>query len=229
MSDQEPMDCAKCHRPHGRCTGHNRAGGPCGKHPKKGQRVCGNHGGDSPQALAAAERRIAEAEAVEVVNSMSLRIDIAPHDALLDELGRSHGVVTFLDSMVSSIKTEDLVYGQVRQKTGGEDHGTTYEARPNVWYDMWFRERGHYLAVATACTRAGIDERRQRLAEEDGMKIAGVLGRIFTKLYEALVGALGEHAAARVVVESLWPQLIGEIVPGELRAVAEGMSEAVPA
>ena len=36
------------------CIGHNRAGAPCNKFARRGQRVCRNHGGSSPQALAKA-------------------------------------------------------------------------------------------------------------------------------------------------------------------------------
>lgn len=42
-----------------RCKGHNRAGQPCGKWALAGQLVCRNHGGASPQAKAAATRRLA--------------------------------------------------------------------------------------------------------------------------------------------------------------------------
>lgn len=45
------------------CTGHLRSGEPCRNPPLTGQRVCRYHGGGSKQALAAAERRIAEAAA----------------------------------------------------------------------------------------------------------------------------------------------------------------------
>ena len=45
-----------------RCTAHNRAGAPCGKFAMRGQAVCRNHGGASPQAIAKAERMIEIAE-----------------------------------------------------------------------------------------------------------------------------------------------------------------------
>ena len=45
-----------------RCTAHNRAGALCNKFSMKGQAVCRNHGGASPQAIAKAERMIEIAE-----------------------------------------------------------------------------------------------------------------------------------------------------------------------
>ena len=44
------------------CSAHNRAGAPCGKFSMRGQTVCRNHGGASPQAIAKAEHMIELAE-----------------------------------------------------------------------------------------------------------------------------------------------------------------------
>ena len=52
------------------CTAHNRAGAPCGKFPMRGQTVCRNHGGASPQA---------QAKAAEMVELAALRLrNLAP-------------------------------------------------------------------------------------------------------------------------------------------------------
>jgi hypothetical protein len=228
-TDDEPMEtCAKCGEIHELCRGHNARKEPCGKHPMRGQQVCRNHGGRSPQALKAADRRIAERDAVAALESFGVPIVVDHQTALLEELHRTAGAVAWLSAIVADLDRDDLVYGKVREKTGGEDHGTTKEARPNVWYQLWMDQRKHLVDVARECGRAGIEERRVRLAEEQGRMLAGVISRILTGMFNALVSALGEHAAARVVLESAWPQLVGEIVPAELRAVAVS-SEAVPA
>ena len=53
-----------------RCTAHNRAGQPCGKFAMRGQNVCRNHGGASPQA---------QAKAAEMVELAALRLrNLAP-------------------------------------------------------------------------------------------------------------------------------------------------------
>ena len=53
-----------------RCTVHNRAGAPCGKFSMRGQTVCRNHGGASPQA---------QAKAAEMVELAELRLrNLAP-------------------------------------------------------------------------------------------------------------------------------------------------------
>jgi len=227
MTD-EPMECAQCGQTHKGCSAHNARGNPCGKPPKHDMTVCRNHGGSAPQVIAAAERRKQEREAIRDLESFGLPVAIDPHSALLQELHRTAGAVAWLGAIVADLDRDSISWGQVRQKTGGEDHGNTYEAGKNVWVGLWQGERKHLVDVASACARAGIEERRVRLAEEQGRMLAGVISRILTGMFNALVDALGEHQAAKVVVESAWPQLVGEIVPAELRAVAVS-AEAVPA
>ena len=63
MNEPDPMDeTSLARRDPRRCTAHNRAGAPCGKFAMRGQAVCRNHGGASPQAIAKAERMIEIAE-----------------------------------------------------------------------------------------------------------------------------------------------------------------------
>jgi len=228
MTDENPIECRHCGQPHAKCRAHNRQGNPCGKGPLPGQRVCELHGGKSPQALEAADRRLAERTAITALENFGLPVAIDPHSALLQELHRTAGAVEWLGAIVADLDLKEIGWGKVREKVGGEDHGNTYEAGKNVWVGLWQGERKHLVDVASACARAGIEERRVRLAEEQGRMLAGVISRILTGMFNALVDALGEHAAARVVLESAWPQLVGEIVPAELRAVAVS-AEAVPA
>ena len=44
------------------CSAHNRAGQPCNKFAMRGQNICRNHGGASPQALAKAAKAVELAE-----------------------------------------------------------------------------------------------------------------------------------------------------------------------
>lgn len=58
--------CARCDTVHdpGRCNAHSRSGRQCRALPLPGQNVCHFHGGRSPQAQAAAQRRIARTRAI---------------------------------------------------------------------------------------------------------------------------------------------------------------------
>ena len=182
--------------------------------------MCRNHGGKSPQALAAADARLAEREAVLASKTFGFPIEVDPHTALLQELHRTAGVVEWLGQMVQTLDADAVAWGTTRITVGGPDHGRTSEAGRNVWVSLWQDERKHLTAVAAACAKAGIEERRVLLAESQGRVLAGVVQRILTGMYEALVHALGEHGAAHAVLERVWPEAIGVIVPTELRAVS---------
>ena len=87
MNEQDPMEevTSLVQRDPRKCTATNRQGEPCRKFSMRGQSVCKNHGGGSPQALARAE---------EMVQLAELRIrGLAPR--AVDELER---LVTGADS-----------------------------------------------------------------------------------------------------------------------------------
>lgn len=78
MTTDEPMQCERCGLPHtGQkkttapgCRGHRRDGAPCGNDAMRGQRVCRMHGGSTPGAREAGERRQAEAKANEEIRAL---------------------------------------------------------------------------------------------------------------------------------------------------------------
>lgn len=220
MSDENPMPCSQCGKPHTRCKAHTRAGNPCGQPPMSDQAVCKMHGGKAPQNLAAADVRRAGREAQLALESFGLPVAVDPHTALLEELHRTAGAVAWLGAIVADLERSDIGWGKTREKDGGDDRGTTYEAGKNVWVGLWQGERKHLVDVASACAKAGIEERRVQLAEDQGRMLAGVITRILSGMFDALVAGLGDFEAARVVVEQMWGQLVGQIVPQELRAIA---------
>lgn len=211
MTNNNPTDCTKCGKPHGKCFGHNRAGNPCGKPPMTNQRVCANHGGKSPQALAAAERRGVEREATKALESFGVPIVIDYQTALLQELHRTAGAVAWLGAIVADLEQQSLVWGVTREKTGGEDFGTTTEAKPSAWYVLWMDQRRHLVDVARECGRAKIDERRVQLAEDQGRLLAGVIQRILARLELSDVQAA---LVSTVVPEEL--RAIGDVTPGQV-------------
>ncbi|MCL8026334.1 hypothetical protein M8316_13100 [Nocardioides sp. BSK12Z-3] len=170
-----------------------------------GQRVCRLHGGRAPQALAAATRRRDERQALLAAETFGLPREVDPHTALLEELHRTAGAVAWLSALVADLEHDEIAWGVVREKTGGEDHGTTKEARPSVFVELWGRERDRLARVAKVCVDVGIEERRVRLAEESGRQIAAVLRAVLERL-------------------SLSPSqqsLALQVVPEELRRLAE--------
>lgn len=170
----------------GRCGAKTSGGGYCSKRPMTGQRRCGTHGGRAPQAIAAAERRQQEAAALQAVRTFGLRRDVTAEDALLEELQWTAGHVAWLRDRVAELSPEALVWGRTSEvaKEATEFPGvdTTSEAQPNIWLTLYQRERAHLLAVGTAVVKAGVEERRVRIAERQGVLVAGVLRGALTDL-----------------------------------------------
>lgn len=197
------------------------------------QRVCYRHGGKAPQNLAAAVRRGQELVAREAVATYGLPVDVSPTEALLEEVRWTAGHVRWLRDRVQELEQSQLVWGTVRTETeaGGDDRLTfggrevddedvtglvdvgsvpaskvIEAAGPSVWLDLYDRERKHLVGVCTAALRAGVEERRVRLAESQGALVAQAIRAILADLHLSV-----EQSA-----------LVGEVVPRHLRALAAG-------
>ena len=140
----------------------------------RGQRVCRHHGGSAPQAKAAVKRRDEQAEAERAVQTYGLPRDIAPDDALLEEVHRTAGHVAYLGALVSDLDQHGL-----KQYATGES-GATWE-RASVWVQMYRDERAHLVQVCRAALAAGLAERQGEL-----------VGRLLRVAIEAM-GASGEQ------------------------------------
>lgn len=183
-----------------KCSGRRTNGEECRKPPMKGQRVCATHGGSSPQAKAAAERRIQTAKAAGAVETFGLPREVDPRDALLEEVYRSAGAVDWLTSKVRELQSEDVVWGKAEESADD----VKYKAGVNVWVQLLSSERKHLVEVCKTAVAAGLEERRVRLAESQGAMLAGVIRQILGDL------ELSPEQQAKVP----------EVVPRHLRAIA---------
>lgn len=196
------------------CGAKNKQDRPCGLSPAAGATRCGRHGGNSPQAKKAAERRVAEASAkAELergVRTLGLPVDIDPGKALLDEIHWTAGHVQWLREKVQELKGDELVWGRTQTDAGIGPQGpvdtTTEKAGPSVWYELYMKERDHLAKVCALALKAGIEERKVKLAESQGALVAEAIRRILAAL-------------------NLTPQqqaMVPEIVPQQLRLLAGG-------
>lgn len=192
-----------------RCTAKAKSTGEqCKRRPIPGGSVCVKHGGRAPQVQAAAHARLERRKATLAVETFGLPREIDPHTALLEELHRTAGAVEWLGAIVADLKQNQITWGQKRRKTGGEDHGVTYEAGVNAWVAEWRAERKQLLEVSKTCIGVGIEERRVRIAEEAGRQLAGVIRAVLDRL------DLTEEQRALSLV----------VVPEEFRALGEAAS-----
>jgi hypothetical protein len=204
--------CARCGQPHLRegkptCAGHSKrerrraeAAGeprdvPCPNWPMKGQRVCRSHGGSAAQNRAAGERRHREEQARAAVVTYGLPREVEPAQALLEEVHRTAGHVTWLGDLVAELERGELA--QWSEAAG---------RRPSIWVELYQTERAHLARVAKSAIDAGIAERQVHLAEQQGELLAVVIRRILDDL------ALSPEQAAR----------LPDVVPRHLRALTAG-------
>jgi hypothetical protein len=163
---------------------------------------------------AAAERRLAEKDAkeqmVKAVRTLGLPVDVDPGKALLDEIHWTAGHVAWLREKVQELEADDLVWGKTQHDDGVGPQGvvdvTTEKAAPSVWYELYMKEREHLAKVCALALRAGIEERKVKLAESQGALVADVIRRIL-----AALGLTPEQQA-----------LVPQIVPEQLRLLAAG-------
>lgn len=189
------------------CTAKSKQSGKQCKRPATpGAVVCSIHGSKSPQARAKAAERLAVAQAQAEVVRLGARRDIHPAEALLELVHWTAGEVDFWRAQVTLVAEEDpdaLTWGVTRVKDGGDDRGTTSEAKPNVAYVMLERASDRLAAYAAAALKAGVDERRVQLAERQGALVADVIRGVLADL-------------------NLTPEqerLVGTVVPARLRAL----------
>lgn len=153
------------------CGAKTRKGGTC-KRPAGwgtshvGYKTCKLHGGSMPTHVKSAQNE----QALEAVQKYALPIKTDPHEALIDELERTAGWIAFLNEQVQALDSES---DMLRLKGGGKDG--IPEVVPDTWIQMLNNERAHFVHVAKTCIAVGIEERRVKIAEQQGELIAGLV------------------------------------------------------
>lgn len=189
-----------------KCTAHRTDGEPCKAWAIKGATVCRVHGGSRKGLRAAAARNIAEEKARKALVLLAEPVDIDPAQALIELVQWTAGEVRYWRAEVARIAEESpasLTWGKTREKTGGDDRGVTEEATRPVAYTMLTDAQDRLAKFAAAALRAGVEERRVRLAEDQGALVAQVIRRILDRLDLAAWQA----------------ELVPTVVPEELRAL----------
>ena len=161
-------------------------GMPCEGWAVRGATVCQAHGGSAPQVKAKAAGNIAEQKAMRAVATFGLRRDISATDALIEEVQWTAGHVEWLREQVQALETEALTWGvtEESEKNATEFAGTdiTRSAAVNAWVKLYQDERKHLIDVCRETIKAGVEERRVKLAERQGALLNEVIRRIFARL-----------------------------------------------
>ena len=128
------------------------------------------HGGSTPAGRTSAKRQQAE----QAVVTYGLAREVDPHTALLEELYRTAGHVAWLGDTVAELERDEL-HGPV-----GDGENARREA--SVWIRLYQDERAQLARVAKTCVDVGIEERRVKIAEEQGALFAQVIRGILDDL-----------------------------------------------
>jgi hypothetical protein len=177
------------HDPVNRCGAKTRAGTPCQLvaghgtgHPGTGR--CRRHGGASPQAELSGAVHLARREAT----VMGAPLDVEPHVAILECIRIAAGEVRYASEQIAQLTPDDAA-GQLIttvERDGGKDGGGSETRYGPPALHIWIVARHHamdrlvdYSKVAIA---AGIEERRVKLAEQQGALLAQAIRGILAEL-----------------------------------------------
>jgi hypothetical protein len=151
---------------------------------------CYRHGGRTESHQRGAETALARIEC----EKLGVPIEVDPGEALMRELWETAGNVAFYRALVQALPAHPELDVYEHDEDGGHwergqpgVYGRTYhvsgvptgEGKPHVLVTLYNDERAHLTAVATAALKAGVEERRVRMAESDA-----------TQIFEAQVAAL---------------------------------------
>jgi hypothetical protein len=158
-----------------------RSGRRCTHYPMKGSTVCAQHGGKAPQVMAAAERRLVDAEASAIVRRLLADPDAAPVFDPAWELARIAGRMGHAVDVLGDRVNEIDAAGKI------EYRDANLVRRLNVLVEAWERLLGEYRRTLTDMTRLGIEARmsgrmEDRVAQVHGDALYRVLARILDQV-----------------------------------------------
>lgn len=220
--------CKKCGEVHERCAAHVK-GNPCRRWPNTDLKVCNTHGGASRMARRKQHEMTQRQELEIAVRRFALRKDVDPASALLDLVHYQAGVVAFWREQVEKVPTDQLTWGVLKKvdKTGGlwEELIQTEGAAVDLTYQLLREAQKDLSEYASAALKAGIDERRVRIVEQQGELFGSAQRSILTAMLEETVKVLRAAGVTDdVVLDTLrkgWQAAQGVVVPRELRQIAE--------
>jgi hypothetical protein len=178
-----------------RCTASSRrqAGERCRAYAIRGASVCKVHGGSAPAVRAAAERRVARAEAVAALQLVGRPVQNAdPAALLLDEIAHTAGSVQALRGLLAELDPNDVVLG------GG---------RP--YLDLYAEQQQSLMKYAELGARLGLEQRRTALAEALSGLVVGLIRNVLT----AAGLTQEQHAAAMTALPPAIAELRAQLDP----------------
>jgi hypothetical protein len=138
------------------------------------------HGGSSQAVRRKAAQRVAATEARKMALRLGGALDIHPLDALLRAVWEAahnvevyRGLVATLEPAIGEADEQVVAIGE---RDIYSSRGVTHvPARPHIFVTMYDTALERLAKFSKMCLDAGVDERRVRIAEQDGRRIAEVV------------------------------------------------------
>lgn len=206
FAGQQPGEKFKQPPPDGyRCTVIVRSTGERCKKWAVRSGICRTHGANLPGPVRAEELRNRHAKLRLAMDTYGLPRNVDPGQALLEEIQRTAGHVQWLGEKVRELKPEELVWGRSKRtlsgrasadaESSGEEETApaertddlaeagwrseiVYSSEYNAYLRLYLVERRNLIEVIKTAHACGIEERRIKLAEDQGSMIADVLRRM---------------------------------------------------
>jgi hypothetical protein len=200
------------------CTRLRSDSKPCHGRALVGMDVCFYHGGASAGPKVRTVKRI-QFGANALTAAYGAPHEVAPAEALLQEVWRTNGHVLWLQERILTAnpdhfahlmwsQAEALTAGTTSQPVRPEEVEAFPDAYTAVWHQLYMKERTHLVTVAREAIRADATGALQRLSDAQGMLFAAVLHQLFDKL--------DLSGAQRTVVGQVLPELMQSLVTGEV-------------
>lgn len=174
-----PDTCGAKTRTGGRCA--KTAGWGTGHH---GTGRCKLHGGSTPNAELAGAVQLARRES----GVMGVPLDVAPHVAILECIQIVAGEVRYASDQIAALEPADAAGQLVTtvERFGGENGGgsETRHGPPalHIWIVARHQAMDRLVDYSKVAINAGIEERRVKLAEQQGALLAQAIRGILAEL-----------------------------------------------
>lgn len=175
-------DMCWLHDPDRQCTAQKANGERCTRPASDGTHRCSSHGGKSKAVKNRMEMDKVHVAAAKIVDTYGLPRTISAEQALLEEIARTAGAVEWLGRVVAELTPEQVAWN-LQQRTVGSAAGCptdlkVFGAAPNVWINLYQKERAHLVNVSVRTLAAGVAERQVRVAESYARILADVLSAV---------------------------------------------------
>lgn len=111
---------------------------------------------------------------------------VDPSEALLHLISWKYGEVKWLRMRVQDLPADELTWGVAQTDVGlgpdGPIDRVTEKASPSVWWALLRQAEDQLANYAERALRAGVEERRVRLAENQGNLVHAVMMAVFNRL-----------------------------------------------